>query len=202
MIWLVARFIDNEKMGNASDCICASVFCWCLGKKLVPNNINVNARCCNILYKKTEDGYLELKVKRNIDISLPLKELKPFYANDEKWSPQSFLQDNYEVNFPEWLHCNTFIRPWSVKSSRELQEYFESKAKTKLSYDVENNCNIDENQIDGQVFEGKYFLEIIKIPMIDSREEYKFTFTRSFFFSKWRGGAPMKSHLKIQKKAE
>lgn len=97
------------------------------------------------------------------------------------------------------MHCNTFIRPWSVKSSRELQEYFESKAKTELSYDVENNCNIDENQIDGQVFEGKYFLEIIKIPMIDSREEYKFTFTRSFF-SKWRGGAPMKSHLKIQKK--
>lgn len=140
--------------------------------------------------KDAEDGYLELKIKRNIDIPLPLTEIEKFLENDGKWNLEDeqwshgLLQDVYNVNFLNDLEkmCTSLQPLWRNMYGDDLQEYFKNKTKAKLSDLVVNRCRVGEKQINGRVFEAMYILEISRTPMIEYWTTHEFKYTRGFFF--------------------
>lgn len=56
-------------------------------------------------FQVAKDGSLDLKIKRNIDIELPLLEVDKFVVCEDKWHPQMDLDEVYEVDFPEEWNC-------------------------------------------------------------------------------------------------
>ena len=140
--------------------------------------------------KDAEDGYLELRIKHNIDIPLPLTEIKNFLENDVKWNledeewSRSLLSDVYDVKFPKDLEreCTSLHPLWRTLSGDDLQEYFKNKTKAKLSDLVVNRCRVGEKTINGRVFEAEYILEISRTPMIEYWTRHEYKYTRDFFF--------------------
>ena len=110
----------------------------------------------------TNDSSLDLKIKRNIDIELPLFEIEKIIEYNDKWHHQVDLHEIYEVDFPKEWNCNTLVPVWYIKTFDELKVYFKNKTKTRLSEMVSHNCEIRERVINGRELEGTYILEITK----------------------------------------
>ena len=113
-------------------------------------------------FRIAKNGSLDIVIKRNIDIELPLFEIEKIIEYNEKWYPEIDLYENYEIKFPEEWKCQTLIPLWYIKTFNELQVFFKNKTKSKLSDQVSHNCKINEKQIDGRGLEGNYILKIIK----------------------------------------
>ena len=124
-------------------------------------------------FQVAKDNSLDLKIKRNIDIELPLIEIEKIIEYNEKWYPEIDLFENYEIKFPEEWKCQTLIPLWYIKTFDELQVFFKNKIKSKLSNLVSHNCKIKKNIIDNRELEGNYILKIEK----SSKKIYGFQFT-------------------------
>lgn len=131
-------------------------------------------------FQVAKDGSLDLKIKRNIDIELPLLEVDKFVVCDDKWHPQMDLDEVYEVEFPKEWNCNTLEPLWYIKTCKELQDYFSDKKITKLSQNVSHNCETSEKQIDGRMLEARFILEIKKNPVRIFSEIHSYKFTKLF----------------------
>lgn len=131
-------------------------------------------------FQVAKDGSLDLKIKRNIDIELPLLEVDKFVVCDDKWHPQMDLDEVYEVEFPKEWNCNTLEPLWYIKTCKELQDYFSNKKITKLSQNVSHNCETSEKQIDGRMLEARFILEIKKNPVRIFSEIHSYKFTKLF----------------------
>ena len=131
-------------------------------------------------FQVAKDGSLDLKIKRNIDIELPLLEIDQFVVCEDKWHPQMDLDEVYEVDFPKEWNCNTLVPLWYIKTCKELQDYFSNKKITKLSQNVSHNCEISEKQIDGRMLEARFILEIKKNPVRTFSEIHSYKFEKLF----------------------
>lgn len=131
-------------------------------------------------FQVAKDGSLDLKIKRNIDIALPLFEINKYIEYNEMWHGQIDLSEIYEIKFPEEWKCQTLLPLWYVKTSNELQEFFKNKTKSKLSDQVSHNCRINEKQIDGRELEGKYILEIRKHSRKTFKKKSSYRYTQEF----------------------
>lgn len=127
-----------------------------------------------------KDGSLDLKIKRNIDIELPLFEIEKIIEYNEKWDGQIDLSEDYKIKFPEEWKCQTLIPLWYIKTFNELQVFFKNKTKSKLSNLVSHNCKIKNNIIDDQELEGTYVLEIRKYSKNLTKEKSTYKFTKGF----------------------
>ena len=152
-------------------------------------------------FRVAKNGSLDLEIKRNIDIELPLFEIEKIIEYNEKWYPEIDLYENYEIKFPEEWKCQTLIPLWYIKTFNELQVFFKNKTKSKLSDQVSHNCKINEKQIDGRGFEGNYILKIIKstkeicgFQFIMGKEKSIYKFTKGFK-AKVVGRCPEKNML-------
>ena len=124
-------------------------------------------------FQVAKDGSLDLKIKHNIDIELPLFEIEKVIEYNEKWYPEIDLSEDYEIKFPEEWKCQTLVPLWYVKTFNELHVFFKNKTKSKLSNLVSHNCEIKKNVIDNRELEGNYILKIEK----SSKKIYGFQFT-------------------------
>ena len=131
-------------------------------------------------FRTAKDGSLDLEIKRNIDIELPLFEIEKIIEYNEKWDGQIDLSEDYKIKFPEEWKCQTLIPLWYIKTFNELQEFFKNKTKSKLSDQVSHNCRINEKQIDGRELEGEYVLKISKSLGFPQKARSKYTYTKGF----------------------
>ena len=131
-------------------------------------------------FRTAKDSSLDLKIKRNIDIELPLFEIEKIIEYNEKWDGQIDLSEDYKIKFPEEWKCQTLIPLWYIKTFNELQLFFKNKTKSKLSDQVSHNCKINEKQIDGRELEGTYALEIRKYSMNLTKEKSTYRYTKGF----------------------
>ena len=125
-------------------------------------------------FRTAKDSSLELKIKHNIDIELPLFEIEKIIDYNEMWYPEIDLSEIYEIKFPEEWKCQTLVPLWYIKTFNELQEFFKNKTKSKLSDQVSHHCKINGKQIDGRGLEGKYIFKIEK----STKEKYGYQFIR------------------------
>jgi len=131
-------------------------------------------------FRVAKNGSLDLKIKRNIDIELPLFEIEKIIEYNEKWDGQIDLSEDYKIKFPEEWKCQTLIPLWYIKTFNELQVFFKNKTKSKLSNLVSHNCKIKNNIIDDQELEGTYVLEIRKYSKNLTKEKSTYKFTKGF----------------------
>ena len=131
-------------------------------------------------FQVAKDASLDLKIKRNIDIELPLFEIEKIIEYNEKWDPQIDLKDDYEIDFPKEWNCQTLLPVWYIKTFNELQVFFNDKKRSKLSNLVLHNCKIKKDIINNQEIEGKYILEIRKYSMKLTKERSTYRFTKGF----------------------
>ena len=125
-------------------------------------------------FRTAKDSSLELKIKHNIDVELPLFEIEKIIDYNEMWYPEIDLSEIYEIKFPEEWKCQTLVPLWYIKTFNELQEIFKNKTKSKLSDQVSHHCKINGKQIDGRELEGKYIFKIEK----STKEKYGYQFIR------------------------
>ena len=127
-------------------------------------------------FQVAKDSSLDLKIKHNIDIELPLFEIEKIIEYNEKWHHQVDLYEIYEIEFPKDLNCNTLVPVWYIKTFYELQDYFNNKTKTRLSELVSHNCKVREELINGRELGGEYILEIRKYSWrLEGNSTYRFT---------------------------
>ena len=127
-----------------------------------------------------KDGSLDLKIKHNIDIVLPLFEINKYIEYNEMWHSQINLSEYYEIKFPEEWKCQTLVPLWYIKTSNQLQEFFKNKTKSKLSDQVSHNCRIKKNIIDNRELEGTYVLEISKFSEFLNNAHSNYKYTKGF----------------------
>ena len=63
-------------------------------------------------FQPAKDASLDLKIKHNVDIELPLSEIAKYTICEDKWHPQVDLDVNYEIDFPKEWNCNTLVPLW------------------------------------------------------------------------------------------
>ena len=131
-------------------------------------------------YHIAKDNSLDLKIKHNVDIELPLSEIAKHTECEDKWNPQIDLYEIYEVDFPEEWNCTTLVPLWYVKTCEEVQDFFKNKKKSHLTKGVSHNCTTSEKQIDGRELEGRFILEITKHPKWSFKETHTYKFKKNF----------------------
>ena len=131
-------------------------------------------------FRTAKGGSLDLNIKHNIDIELPLFEIEKIIEYNEMWHFQIDLSEIYEIKFPEEWECQTLVPLWYIKTFNELQEFFKNKTKSKLSNLVSHNCRIKKDIIDNRELEGEYTLEIRKYSVNRTKEKSTYRFTKGF----------------------
>ena len=110
-------------------------------------------------FHMAKDSSLDLKIKHNIDIELPLFEIEKVIEYNEKWYPEIDLSEDYEIKFPEEWKCQTLVPLWYVKTFNELHVFFKNKTKSKLSNLVSHNCEIKKMLSTIENLKGIIFLK-------------------------------------------
>lgn len=142
-------------------------------------NLFASENIAEFCFQPAKDASLDLKIKHNVDIELPLSKIAKYTICEDKWHPQVDLDVNYEIDFPKEWNCNTLVPLWYIKTCEELQDYFENKKTIKLSEKVSHNCEIGEELINGSELKGRFILEIRKNPMRSSGEKHSYKFTKT-----------------------
>lgn len=140
-------------------------------------NASADENMAELCFQTAKDNSLDLKIKRNVNIKLPLPEIEKYTVCEDKWHPQIDLDEVYEIDFPKEWNCNTLMPLWYIKTCDELQVFFKNKT-TVLPQNVSHNCVISEKQIDGRELKGRLVLEIRKKPMWPPSETHSYKFTK------------------------